>query len=488
MSKPSDIQVIGASLHLLPVQTRLAFRVGSETLTSVTCARVRLKVADKDGRTAEGWGEMPLGVHCAWPGTLAYEARQSMMKAFCVRLAEAWSQFSAMGHPLELGLDFQEQVLTELWRGTNQACGENGEPMPLMAALVCDAAFDLALHDAFGNLHHKPIYELYGPDWMNHDLSAHLTPASESVSFKGKFPSDYLAAHPPLQLRAWHTVGLTDVLARSDMTDGPSHDEQPVMLSDWIERDGLKCLKVCLGGANEALDYERLVKVAKIASDHGVDWLSVDFNGLVNDPGYVTRILDRLRDEQPRFYGMVLYIEQPLPGDLERHPIDMRSVSARKPLFLDESAYDWKLVQKGRELGWTGVSLNICHTQTSALLSACWARAHGMTLMVQDPNAAMLSHIAHIQLAAWVGTIMGAESNGMPLYGEASLAEAEVHPGMYTRKGGMVDRSTVSGGGFGYRLNEMHRPLPPAVAEFSREPRRSAFQPTIALLRKARRP
>ena len=81
---------------------------------------------------------------------------------------------------------------------------------------------------------------------------------------------------------------------------------------------------------------------------------------------------------------MILYIEQPFPHDLEAHQIDVHSVSARKPLFMDESAHDWQLIRLGRELGWTGVALKTCKTLTGALLSLCWAREHGMDLMVQD--------------------------------------------------------------------------------------------------------
>ena len=97
--------------------------------------------------------------------------------------------------------------------------------------------------------------------------------------------------------------------------------------------------------------------------------------------------------EHPRIYGMILYVEQPFPYDLEAHRIDVHSVSARKPLFMDESAHDWRFVQLGRELGWTGVALKTCKTQTGALLSLCWAKAHGMTLMVQDLTNPMLAQI-----------------------------------------------------------------------------------------------
>ena len=113
---------------------------------------------------------------------------------------------------------------------------------------------------------------------------------------------------------------------------------------------------------------------------------------------------------------MVLYVEQPFPYELETHPIDVHSVAARKPLFLDESAHDWRVVRRGRELGWTGVALKTCKTQTGALLSACWAQAHGMTLMVQDLTNPMLAQIPHLLLAAHVPTIMGVETNAMQFY------------------------------------------------------------------------
>jgi hypothetical protein len=222
-----------------------------------------------------------------------------------------------------------------------------------------------------------------------------------------------------------------------------------------------------LRGNDANWDYGRLVKVGSIGLKNGVDWLSADFNCTVTDPRYVNGILDRLRDEQPRIYGMILYVEQPFPYDLERHRMDIHSVSARKPLFLDESAHDWHLVRLGRELGWSGVALKTCKTQTGALLSACWARAHGMGLMVQDLTNPMLAQIPHVLLAAYTGTIMGVETNAMQFYPEASRPEAVVHPGLYRRRGGKVELSTMQGPGFGYQLREIRRELPEPAAQCS---------------------
>ena len=172
-----------------------------------------------------------------------------------------------------------------------------------------------------------------------------------------------------------------------------------------------------------------------------------------------TRSSTGLLNEHPRIYGMLLYVEQPFPYDLEAHRIDVHSVSARKPLFMDESAHDWRFVRLGRELGWSGVALKTCKTQTGAILSLCWAKAHGMTLMVQDLSNPMLAQIPHVLLAAHAGTIMGVESNGMQFYPAASLPEAAVHPGLYRRRNGCLDLSTVHGPGFGYRVDEIEREL-----------------------------
>jgi hypothetical protein len=161
---------------------------------------------------------------------------------------------------------------------------------------------------------------------------------------------------------------------------------------------------------------------------------------------------------------MILYVEQPFPYELESHRIDVHSVSARKPLFMDESAHDWHLVKLGRELGWTGVALKTCKSQTGALLTLCWAKAHGMTLMVQDLTNPMLAQIPHVLLAAYAGTIAGVETNAMQFYPEASVLEEKVHPGLYKRRDGNVDLSTLQGPGFGYGSAVQQRELPPPAA------------------------
>jgi L-alanine-DL-glutamate epimerase-like enolase superfamily enzyme len=368
-----------------------------------------------------------------------------------------------------LGSDFIESILPELLERLNRERGKKAEPMPHLAALVCCSAFDIAVHDAYGNLLGRDIYSTYNAEFMNRDLSCYLEPAEgSSVSFAGKYPADFFVSPTATTLPAWHLVGGKDLLDTSELTGSEPDDGYPILLPDWIKRDGLTCLKVKLRGNDSQWDYDRLIKVGEIAINNDVLWLTSDFNCTVTDPSYVNDILDRLMEEHPRIYQMTLYVEQPFPYDLEKNQIDIHSVSARKPLFMDESAHDWKLVRLGRRLGWTGVALKTCKTQTGALLSLCWAKAHGMTLMVQDLTNPMLAQIPHVRLAAHASTIMGVETNAMQFYPAASAPEETVHPGLYQRRNGRIDLSTLSGPGFGYRLDEIKRNLPELVAHFGK--------------------
>ncbi len=466
MARPTDVRPTAAALFFLPVATRVPLKFGTETLTHVTCARVCVTVTDNEGNSADGWGETPLSVQWVWPSATSYDERHAALQAFCKTLTGEWLDQDAPGHPIEFGQAFIETNLPWLLKTFNETHRAQQEPMPLLAALVCTSAFDIATHDAFGQLHDVPIYQTYNSDYMTHDLSTMLEPAEDSdVSFETKYPDDFLASQRPDALLAWHLVGGLDPLDLSELQGDEPDDGYPITLTDWIKRDGLRCLKIKLRGNDALWDYDRLVKVGRIAIQHDVDWLTTDFNCTVTDPIYVNTILDRLRDEHPRTHGMILYVEQPFPYDLEQHRIDVHSVSARKPLFMDESAHDWELVKLGRSLGWTGVALKTCKTQTGAILSLCWAKAHGMTLMVQDLTNPMLAMIPHVLLAAHAGTIMGVETNAMQFYPDASREEEKVHPGLYKRRGGQLKLDTIDGPGFGYRVEEIGRELPEIVAK-----------------------
>lgn len=460
MPLPSDICIDSATLYFLPVQTRVPYKFGAESLSHVTLARVAMGVRGRDGRQAVGWGETPLSAPWAWPSTLPLRFRQENMARFCVWLAALWADFGAWGHAVEIGHDFG----LELERHAREFDAGPTGAVPILAALVCSSAFDLALHDAYGALHNRPTYDTYSAEWMSRDLAHFLEPSDPRVTFAHRFPGDFLCPAPDKNLDAWHSVGLGDALDEADLNSSEPDDGFPNTLGHWAERDGLRCLKVKLRGDDPAWDVQRLRRVGEIGLARGVESLCADFNCTARDVESVCATLDELQKQAPDVYDALLYVEQPFADTAVAMQLDVMPISARKPLFIDESAHDWRAVRLARARGYTGVALKTCKTQTGALLSACWARAHGLQIMVQDLTNPALAMIPHELLSAHVGTLRGLETNAPQFYPQASAPEARVHPGLYERRSGQIDLSTLHGAGFGARVDEIERELPSPTA------------------------
>ena len=217
--------------------------------------------------------------------------------------------------------------------------------MPWLAALVCCSAFDVALHDAYGVLHNVPTYQTYNREFMSWGDLANYSGAERRAVRRPTTRPIFSARIRQSQLRHGISSAASIRSTADDLTGNEPNDGYPMLLEDWIWRDGLKCLKIKLRGNDAEWDYQRIFAVGNIALAKDVIGSAADFNCTVREPTYVNAMLDRLRDDHPRIYGMILYVEQPFPYELEEHRIDVHSVSARKPLFLDESAHDWRMYQ-----------------------------------------------------------------------------------------------------------------------------------------------
>lgn len=449
--------VVDLESYLLPVEMRVPLKFGAESIDQVTCLRVKATIETADGRTATGWGETPLSVTWAWPSpTLSYADRFDAMLATGRRISDAILDAKIDGHAMDIGHHLGEHIVaSEIEAGQT----------PHLASLIIASAYDIAIHDAYGKLLGIDTYHTYREDCLPGDLSRFFDD-SESSMWQNKTLQQFLVSRPPARLPVWHLVGGLDPIDDSDLIGNEPNDGYPVTLDQWIRRDGLTHLKIKLRGNDSAWDFDRIVRIAHMCeSTIGLASakLSTDFNCTVTDPQYVNDILDRLKQDFPDIFNQILYVEQPFPHDLAANKIDVHSVSQRCDLFLDESAHDWRLIRLGRELGWTGVALKTCKTQTGALLSMCWAKSQGMPLMVQDLTNPMIAQIPHVRLAAHAGTIAGVESNAMQFYPDASLPDAAVHRGLYQRRDGQLDLSTLGETGFGYRIDEVARSLPAAA-------------------------
>jgi len=453
--KAYDISIEQVAISFYEYQNRVPLKFGHEVSTGGETVCVKMTVRGRDGKLQTGYGETPLGAAWSWPSELSKSRRIERMRAFCELLQKAWNAEKTIGHPMEIGQDFLDHRLHRCLNEAN-AFYPDEEPMPYLAALVCCSAFDLAVYDAYGMLHGVRVFDCLNARYMNRDLASYYSEQYANL-FSGKYPEDYLTSRNlvPTKLPACHLVGGKDLLEEEERTGAEPQDAYPVLLRDWIDRDGLFNLKIKLTGNQFDWDYDRIVHIGKIALEKNVQNLTTDFNCTVTDPAYVDAMLDKLAANEPEIYRRILYVEQPFPYDLENNRIDVHSCSKRKLLLMDESAHDWRFVEMGYRLGWTGVALKTCKTLTGALLSLCWAREHGMAIMVQDLTNPRLAIIPHVLLAANVGTIMGVEVNSMQFCPDASTDAARIHPGLYRRREGCVSLETLGNAGFGYRVQEI---------------------------------
>lgn len=414
-----------ANVDFVTVPLRVPLKFGAETVTGLCDALVEVEAYG-----SRGLGETPLSASWGWPSAeLTYSFREERMKAFCRLLAQRWTEVEC--DPMCANYVFIRDGLPRLLDEFNS---KEGCQMPHLAALICAASFDIAIHDAFGKANGCSSYDTYSERFMAHDLSWFFG----DEKFAGKYPSDFFVQEVPDSLPVWHLVGGKDLLRESDRIGGEPDDGYPVSLEKWIERDGLTSLKIKLTGDDAEWDYRRMVEVGALALPMGVKALSPDFNCRVKVTEYVTAILDKLAAEHPDIFDALLYVEQPFAYDIEANRINVGDVVQRKDIFMDESAHDWRFVEIGRTLGWNGVALKTCKTQTGALLSGCWAKMHGMKLMVQDLTNPRYAIRPHVLLAAHFGTIRGVECNAAQFCPEASADFERSLPGLYERRGGVV--------------------------------------------------
>ena len=95
---------------------------------------------------------------------------------------------------------------------------------------------------------------------MNHDLAHFLTPAPGTRRRRSPaaFPRSSWSVPGSRSIPAWHLIGGKDPIDPDELTGTEPDDGYPVLLRDWIRRDGLKCLKVKLRGDDSEWDYDRL--------------------------------------------------------------------------------------------------------------------------------------------------------------------------------------------------------------------------------------
>jgi len=443
-SKSTDIRIRDISFGYEDFNYRAPLKFGGVAIDRVTILNVNCAVESVSGKTAKGFGSMPLGNVWSFPSkVMGYDDTLQAMKGLAERIAQITADCQESGHPIDLAWSLESAYLKAADEVSRQL--RLPEPIPKLCTMVVASAFEAAVHDAYAKLHGLNCYHAYGPDFMSHDLSLYL-----GAKFKGETLDRYLLKQPKPRMPLYHLIGALDPIEARDVQKR-INDCLPETLPEWIQFNGLTHLKIKLNGDNLNWDVERVVYVDRVASEtqqkRGVGqwYYSLDFNEKCADVGYLLEFMKRVKDTTPAGFERIQYIEQPTARDLKAHPENRMHEAAKfRPVVIDESLIDLETLQLAREMGYTGAALKACKGQSNALLMAAAAQKYQMFLCVQDLSCPGASLIHSAGLAAHVPGVAAIESNARQYVPAANQPWEAKFPGMFHITDGTMETGLLT--------------------------------------------
>ena len=444
--KQTSIRIEEVSFSFEDIRYRSPYKFGGVAVDRATLLNVQCTVRTRNGKTAKGFGSMPLGNVWAFPSrTLPYDGTLAAMKELAGRLGPLTASYKEYGHPIDINTALEPAYLKAA--ADASAALKLAIPIPKLCTLVTASPFDAAIHDAFGKVHKRNCYYTYGADLMERDLSAYL-----GTSFRGEYLNKYLLQKPRPSVNLYHSVGGSDSLTAEQLTTRIS-DGLPETLPDWIRYNGLHHIKIKLQGDELKWDVDRVVAIDRIAQETSpaVDWrYCVDFNERCPNVEYLLEFLRKVKEQTPKGFERIEYIEQPTARDLKADRANVMHQAAKlRPVVIDESLTDLEALLMARELGYSGIALKACKGQSQAMLMAAAGQKYKMFLCVQDLSCPGASLIHSAGIASHVPGVSGIEANSRQYLPSANQAWAGKFPGIFSIKNGVLDTSRLTGMGIG---------------------------------------
>lgn len=447
---PTDIRVREVVTSTQSYAYRTPLKFGGVPTTHAKILDVRIRVETRDGRTAWGSGSMPLGQTWSFPSKIvpAMETLRAMER-LAGRIADWLPTADSCAHPIELSHEFEPEFFRAAAETTREL--SLAAPIPRLCALVVASPFDAAMHDAYGRVHNRHVYDCYESAWMNADLSRYL-----DEQFRGEFLDRYTLRQPKPRLPLYHLIGALDALTDADVKER-LNDGLPNTLGEWIVKDELTHLKIKLNGNDAAWDIGRVLAIDRVASevqtDRGcTDWVySLDFNEQCPNVEYLLEVLRTIESKNAAAFRRAAYVEQPTARDLKAHPENKMHAAAKlKPVVIDESLVDYESLLLARELGYSGVALKACKGQSQAIVMSAAAQKFGMFLCVQDLTCPGQSFLHSAGLAAHIAPVTAIEGNARQYCPAANETWAKQSPEVFTVRGGTIDTSGLNRVGLGH--------------------------------------
>jgi L-alanine-DL-glutamate epimerase-like enolase superfamily enzyme len=444
---PSAIRIEEVTHSYQDFHYRAPYKFGGVAVDRVTLLNVDCVVRLSSGRSAKGFGSMTMGNVWSFPSRLmTYDQTLAAMKTLGEKINKITSGYREYGHPIDINYALEPSYQEAAVAVTREL--SLPEPIPKLCTLVTASPFDAALHDAFGKIHGRNVYETYGRDLLPDDLSKYL-----GKEYEGLHLDQFLLRQPAPAMPVYHSVGALDPLTPADVKT-PIHDGLPETLAGWIPYSGVDHIKIKLNGDDLLWDLNRVLGIHAVAVQaklRSATWCySLDFNERCRDVEYLLQFIHRLKERNIEAFRRIQYIEQPTARDLaaDRHNV-MHLASKLIPVVIDESLTGLDMLLLAQEMGYTGAALKACKGQSQAVLMAAAGQIKKMFLCVQDLTCPGASLIQSAGLAAHVPGVVGIEANAREYVPAANELWKKRFPGIFDIANGRMATETLTGPGLG---------------------------------------
>ena len=447
--KKSDIRIDHISFGYDDYIFRAPVGFAGAVVDRATMVTVRCSVRTAGGKVVSGFGSMPFNHTFSFPSKkLTNKTKNDSMKALAAELAKVTGSHHEFAHPIEINWRLAPLYLKAAAEVSDRL--QLADPIPKLCTLVTAAAFDAAIHDAFGKANGVNCFDTYGPEFMNHDLSRYL-----GKDYEGHYPNRYLLRQIKPRMTLCHLVSAVDPIEDFE-NKKPIKDGLPETLPEWINYNGLLELKIKVNGTDLKWDVERVLHIDKVTSrtqeKRGVkNWAYVlDFNEKCPDVDYFIQFCRQLKGKMPIGYQRIKYTEQPTARNLRAHPgNEMHEAAKLCPVVIDESLIDIESLLLARKLGWTGAAVKSPKGLTNMILIASVAGKEKIFLCGGDMSCPGAALIQTANLQARVPTITSVEANARQYLPQANKAWESRFPGMFHVTDGMVRTQEINGPGLG---------------------------------------
>ncbi|RAI02167.1 mandelate racemase [Acuticoccus sediminis] len=443
---PPKIKVRDGRIGIVNAFARTPFRFGVVTLEAAASATLALDVT-VDGVTATGYASDLLAYK--W-----FDKRPEKTPADNVA-----DLLWAIDEALAVARDLPAATLFDLWRDIDRTVDRRGPEVGFnrLGASFGVSMVERAMIDALGRAAGRPFFDLVTGNALG------LRPGDVFPELAAMQVAQALPDRPLSRLALRHTVGLVDPLDGDEAGAGTG-DVLPGTLADYIAEDGLRYLKIKVGG-DMAADLDRLARIAALieAAPHPIA-VTLDGNEQYRSLDAFAALCEamRTRPDIAPLHEAILFVEQPLERSVALagllDPAALAVVG--KPLLIDEADGWTAAYSEAIGLGYRGVSHKNCKGVIRSLLnqSLAWHRNGGSREGEHFLSAEDLTCLPVVSLQADLAVVAAlgighVERNGHHYFhgldhlpaGEADAALA-AHPGLYRRDGGSVFLAIEDGG------------------------------------------